>query len=195
MKKEFDTVYLDFDGVICDTIKAIVDLYNEDFQYYKKFKKINDYDINTWDFKECTCTSSEYINTYFNQPRFFRTLRFMPWAYEVIEDLRKEYNIKIVSHGYSPNLLQKEKWINNCLPGIEFIGVNWKTHSDKSHIDMSDGVFLDDSAKNLMTSNAKETICFGDIYSWNDWWEGKRLNNWIDVREYLLGDRKINIKF
>lgn len=191
MKKEFDTVYLDFDGVICDTIKAIVDLYNEDFQYYKKFKKINDYDINTWDFKECTCTSSEYINTYFNQPRFFRTLRFMPWAYEVIEDLRKEYNIKIVSHGYSPNLLQKEKWINDCLPGIEFIGVNWKTHSDKSHIDMSDGVFLDDSAKNLMTSNAKETICFGDIYSWNDWWEGKRLNNWIDVREYLLGDRKI----
>lgn len=191
MKKEFDTVYLDFDGVICDTIKAIVDLYNEDFQYYKKFKKINDYDINTWDFKECTCTSSEYINTYFNQPRFFRTLRFMPWAYEVIEDLRKEYNIKIVSHGYSPNLLQREKWINDCLPGIEFIGVNWKTHSDKSHIDMSDGVFLDDSAKNLMTSNAKETICFGDIYSWNDWWEGKRLNNWIDVREYLLGDRKI----
>lgn len=195
MKKEFDTVYLDFDGVICDTIKAIVDLYNEDFQYYKKFKKINDYDINTWDFKECTCTSSEYINTYFNQTRFFRTLRFMPWAYEVIEDLRKKYNIKIVSHGYSPNLLQKEKWINNCLPGIEFIGVNWKTHSDKSHIDMSDGIFLDDSAKNLMTSNAKETICFGDIYSWNDWWEGKRLNNWIDVREYLLGDRKINIKF
>lgn len=195
MKKEFNTVYLDFDGVICDTIMAIVDLYNEDFQYYKKFKKINDYDINTWNFKECTCASSEYINTYFNQPRFFRTLRFMPWAYEVIGDLRKKYNIKIVSHGYSPNLLQKEKWVNSCLSGIEFIGVNWKTHSNKSHIDMSDGVFLDDSAKNLITSNAKETICFGDIYSWNDWWEGKRLNNWIDVHEYLLGDRKININF
>lgn len=195
MKKEFNTVYLDFDGVICDTIRAIVDLYNEDFQYYKKFKKINDYDINTWDFKECTCGSSEYINTYFNQPRFFRTLRFMPWAYEVIEELRKEYNIKIVSHGYSPNLLQKEKWVNDCLPGIEFIGVNWKTHSDKSHIDMSDGIFFDDSAKNLITSNAKETICFGDIYSWNDWWEGKRINNWIDVHEYLLGNRNININF
>lgn len=195
MKKDFNTVYLDFDGVICDTIKAIVDLYNEDFQYYKKFIKINDYDINTWDFKECTCASSDYINTYFNQPRFFRTLRFMPWAYEVIEELRKEYNIKIVSHGYSPNLVQKEKWVNNCLPGIEFVGVNWKTHSDKSHIDMSDGIFLDDSAKNLITSNAKETICFGDIYSWNDWWKGKRLNNWIDVHEYLLGNRKININF
>ena len=119
----------------------------------------------------------------------------MPWAYEVIEELRKEYNIKIVSHGYSPNLLQKEKWVNDCLPGIEFIGVNWKTHSDKSHIDMSDGIFFDDSAKNLITSNAKETICFGDIYSWNDWWEGKRINNWIDVHEYLLGNRNININF
>ena len=79
----------------------------------------------------------------------------------MIEELRKEYNIKIVSHGYSPKLLQKEKWSNNYLPGIEFIGVNWKTHSDKSHIDMSDGIFFDAiSAKNLITSNAKENDLF-----------------------------------
>lgn len=195
MKKDFKTIYLDFDGVICDTIKAIVSLYNEDFRYYKKFRKIEDCDINTWGFIECNCASPEYINTYFNQPRFFKRLEFMPWAYEVITELMKKYNIKIVSHGYSPNLIQKKKWVNSHLPGIEFIGVNWKEYSDKSHIDMSDGIFFDDSAKNLENSNAKEVICFGDVYSWNNYWNGKRISNWIDLQEYLLGYRKIYLKF
>ena len=61
-----------------------------------------------------------------------------------------------------------------------------KKHNDKSHIDMSDSIFIDDSYKNLATSNAKEKICFGDKYSWNEQWEGKRLLNWMEVRDYLL---------
>lgn len=52
---------------------------------------------------------------------------------------------------------------------------------------MSDGLFIDDSAKNLTTSNAKENICFGSIYSWNKDWTGKRLQSWAEIRQYLLG--------
>ena len=104
-----------------------------------------------------------------------------------INELSEYYTIKIVSHGYSPNLKQKEKWIEKKFPDVEFIGVNLKEHSDKSHIDMSDGLFIDDSAINLVTSNAKETICFGRTYSWNKDWTGKRLQNWAEIRQYLLG--------
>ena len=84
-------------------------------------------------------------------------------------------------------MIQKEEWIKKRFPNVEFIGVNLKEHSDKSHIDMSDGLFIDDSAINLVTSNAKETICFGRTYSWNKDWTGKRLQNWAEIRQYLLG--------
>lgn len=73
----------------------------------------------------------------------------MPWAERAINELSEYYIIKIVSHGYSPNLKQKEEWIKKRFPDIEFIGVNLKEHSDKSHIDMSDGLFIDDSTKIL----------------------------------------------
>ena len=67
-----------------------------------------------------------------------------------------------------------------------FIPVNLQYHSDKSHVYMKDGIFLDDSAYNLITSNAKEKICFGDMYSWNENWNGLRLYNWKDVERYLI---------
>ena len=52
---------------------------------------------------------------------------------------------------------------------------------------MSGGILIDDSANNLITSNADvKKICYGDIYEWNKDWEGKRCWNWYEVREYLI---------
>lgn len=180
-------LYIDFDGTIVNTIKAIVDLYNEDFQYYKKFKHINWWEINTWDFAECNCTTPEYINTYFNQQRFFNKIEYMDWAKKILDELNDDYNITIVSSGYSPNLIAKALWINSNLPYCKFIGVNLKEYKDKSHIDMSDGIFIDDSSHNLITSNAKINICFGDKYEWNKDWTGIRCANWHDIKSFLEG--------
>ena len=187
MRTDIKTLYIDFDGTLVATIDAIVELYNEDFKYYKDFHYVNWWTVDTWGFEECNCAPPRYIDLYFNQPRFFDKLHFMPWAECAINELSKYYTIKIVSHGYSPNLRLKEIWIKDRLSNVEFIGVNLKEYSDKSHIDMSDGLFVDDSAKNLITSNAKENICFGDVYSWNKSWTGKRMGNWADIRQYLLG--------
>lgn len=49
---------------------------------------------------------------------------------------------------------------------------------NKSHIDMSGSLFIDDSAHNLETSNAEIKICFGEIYPWNKNWDGKHYWNW-----------------
>lgn len=182
------SIFVDFDGVIVNTIKAICDLYNEDFQYYKKFTPVKWWEIDTWNFKECSCATPEYINTYFNQQRFFDRLEYMDWAKEVLDELKDSYDITVVSSGYSPNLKAKEKCINEHLPYCKFIGVNLKEYKDKSHIDMSDGVFIDDSMHNLITSNAKINICFGDEYEWNKDWTGIRLANWIDIKNFLKGE-------
>ena len=177
-------IYCDYDSTIVNTIKAIVGLYNDDFKYYKKFEYIHWTDIRTWDFLECNCAKPEYINTYFNQQKFFDIVEFMDNAEEVLNRLKDKYEIIIVSMGYSPNLRAKEYWIKEHITYAKFIGTNFKKHNDKSHIDMSDGIFIDDNTKYLNT-NAKYQICFGDIYDWNKDWKGKRCFNWYEVEKYL----------
>lgn len=178
--------FVDFDGTAVDTVEAIIAMYNDDFQLYKKFTPLKVEDIDSWGFTECICASTEYIDTYFNTPRFFRLLKLMPHAQTVLYELKKRYDVKIVSMGFSPNLLAKEQWLKLYLPGIEFIGVNYKSYADKSHINMSGGILIDDSEKNLRTSNAEAKYCFGNIHSWNKEWEGKRLVDWTDVANQLL---------
>ena len=184
--QEVKNLYVDFDGVIVNTIKAIVTLYNEDFQYYRKFKPVDWQEINTWDFEECICADKKILDSYFNMPRFFNLLGFMDSAYEAINKMKLHFHLIIVSMGYRPNLVGKSVWIKDNLPFSDFIGVDMKEYVDKKHIDMSDGIFIDDSMNNLVTSNAKHKILFGSSYPWNENWRGKRCQNWMELEEYLL---------
>ena len=166
----YKIIYLDFDNTIVNTSKAICSLYNEDFLYYKNFKYVDWREIKSWGFTECTCTTKEYINTYFNPPRFFKIIDFMPYAEEVISLLQQKYKIKIVSMGNKPNLKLKQKWIKcNLHDDIEFIGIDFNECEDKRNIDMSDEIFVDDNVKMLQSSNAHTKICFGDNEWNNDW--------------------------
>ena len=179
-------LYLDIDGVIIDTIKCIVGLYNDDFYYYKDYKRIYPEDINTYDFSECMCANKDFINTYFNTKRFFDNVEFMENAQETIYMLNNFYNITLVSHGFSPNLRAKVDWINYNLPFVKFIGINLKESNDKSSVDMSNGIFVDDKVSNLISSNAKEKIIFGKKYPWNIEDNGyKRFETWIKLYTYL----------
>lgn len=171
-------LYVDFDNTIVNTNKAICSLYDEDFKWYKKYEKVDWTSINTWNFEELKCASTEYINYYFNQPRFFNRLEFMDNAFEALLALYEKYDITIVSMGYSPNLKGKEKWCKKHIPFLKREFINLKKFSDKSHIDMSDGILIDDASKNLKTSNANVRICFGDLKNWNNDWNGLRRNNW-----------------
>lgn len=180
-------LYCDMDGTIINTIACICALYNDDFRYYKKFIPVKWWEVNTYHFEECSCASSKYINGYFNQPRFFRNVTYMDWAKEILTELNNDYEITIVSCGYTPNLKGKKIWIKENLPFCNFIGVNLRDSTDKSNIDMSDGILIDDNSRNLSTSNALMNICFGDEYEWNKDWNGFRCKNWHDVRDFLKG--------
>ena len=72
-----DKVILDIDGTTWNLIKCITDIYNEDFKFYSKFKPIDWADVKTWDFQELELATPEYINYYFNQPRFFEKVQLM----------------------------------------------------------------------------------------------------------------------
>lgn len=174
-------LYVDWDGVIGNTIKTICTLYAEDFCEYDEYRPVDWSEINSWDFDELEATTREYINNYFNQPRFFEKVEWMPWAKEMLEKLNGVCQITIVSLGDKPNLKLKKKWIDKNLPFCKFVGLDFKEHSDKSSVNMAGGVFIDDSISNLKRSNAAINVCFGDEYSWNEEWNGLRCYNWCDV--------------
>lgn len=184
-----DKIYIDFDGVIVDTIAAIVGLYNDDFRYYKNFKEIKPEDIQTYGFEECTCASKEVINMYFNTPRLFQHMEMMPKAWDSIWDLTHDFSVQVVSHGYSPNLAIKKDWIElELCYGIDFQGINLKQHSDKSCVDMKNGIFIDDKLSNLETSNAAHKILFGKEYEWNRGYNPEKIHRcygWEEVMKTI----------
>nr|WP_207723913.1 hypothetical protein [Mediterraneibacter hominis] len=180
-------LFLDFDGVIVDTITAIVDLYNEDFLKYSGFKKVLPSEINSWSFEECKCASSEIFDFYFNTPRFFNHLKFMENAESLLWLLMYDFDVYVVSHGHTPNLNLKSEWIyNHISKDIKFIGVDLDKHKDKSCVDMTDGIFIDDCANNLKTSNATYKFVFGEEYPWNKEYGYIRCISWIDLYKELI---------
>lgn len=183
--KDKKTIFIDFDCTAFNTIEAIVSLYDDDFSSYDNYKKIDWCEVETWGFEELNCASRDYIDTYFNQKRFFRTVQPMDYFEEVLDVLKEKYKIVFCSAGYTPNLKLKEEFLNERYSFAEFIGVNLEKYSDKSHVDMNGAIFIDDSKKNLETSNASIKILFGDDYEWNKGWTGLRCYNWMDVLKSL----------
>ena len=172
-------LYLDFDGVIANSIDAIVSLYNDDFQAYPGYHYIKPEGINTCDFKECNCAKHDTFTTYFNTPRFYRNLKFMDQADVFLWLLSYQFDFTIISFGNPANLKLKKMWIDKKLKffindskmlnqaNTKFIGLDFAEYDNKSCVDMSDGIFIDDTYEYLVASNAKHKIVFGKRYPWN----------------------------
>ena len=180
------TCYIDLDCTLYNTVKQIVKMYDEDFCYYSDYKQIPWTEVKTWNFTELEAARPEQIDVYFNQKRFFDNVEMYENAKATIDWLSNNYNIVFVSHGYTPNLRLKEEYIKKHFPYAEFIGVNLKEHKDKSCVNMSNGIFIDDKTENLDTSNADIKICFGETYEWNNDYQVDYINkfnayNWDEV--------------
>lgn len=187
-------LFLDFDNTIVDTIAAVVSLYNEDYVNHDGFVTINPKDVTSWEFTECNLATYEEIDKYFGDKRFFQRVKLYPSAGQVLRSLSHRYDITVVSHGYASNLKLKKEWVkdklfkeifdNSC--NAEFIGVNWETHNDKYHVDMSNSIFVDDSIRNLETSSAKYKILYGEYMDWNNTnIEFIRCKNWLDLNNQI----------
>lgn len=190
-------IVIDFDCTAFNTVKAITSLYNEDFSYYTDFEPVYWGNVKTWNFEELKCAPEKYIDHYFNQPRFFRELEEMDSFFGVSSILFDKCDIAFCTMGYTPNLRYKSIYLKERFPNFGFIGVNIKEHKDKSHIDMTDCIFIDDSVSNLKTSNAPIKILFGPKYDWNYEWDGIRCQTWDEVLNVICdmeNNNKINFR-
>lgn len=158
-------LFLDFDDTICLTSKQFVKLAN------KKYKKEEDWNnINRWDFKDLypEITNND-IDNIFSSEDFFVDLELCENCLDVINSIKNLVNIHIATIGTDKNLKNKMKWIKENLNiDFNFNGILDTGINDKSSIDMSGAIFVDDRADNLRSSNANIKILYKNYhnYSW-----------------------------
>ena len=192
-------LFLDFDGVIADTVKAICELYHQDFALYDKYKEISPDKIDTWGFDELVLLPKGLLSQYFKQYRFFDVLPPVDaYCGEYVRHLGNMYNLRICTIGDKQNIRGKKEWLSLLLPTgtrYELLPVDFPSEKDKSNVDMRGGIIIDDNIENLITSNASIKICFGEVKGWNSGWNGLRCKDWkelMELMEYIYKFKEVN---
>ena len=153
---------------------------------FKDFKPVRASEIKSWEFSELNLETPEFIDRYFDFPKFFEELVLIQGAEWIINKLKNEgFKIIFCSSGSYPNLQLKRKWLTKHFPSCEFVPVEYPKTKDSSVIDAAEGFFIDDRSDNLRVCNAKYKICFGETYDWNEDWDGVRCESWGDVYKYI----------
>jgi 5'(3')-deoxyribonucleotidase len=184
-------LFVDFDGTITDSARAFCDAYNLTYCNKDNFTPADYTKVNRYDLADqCTLVSTqEKVREIFACYEFWSWLDFMDGAKNALEKLNEKYELFICSIGTNLNLSRKAKWIERYLPFIKkcILINNGNNTMDKSIIDMSGGILIDDVAKNLVSSNAECKICFGKIHPWNEELPNDcvRAETWSEVENYI----------
>ena len=183
-------LFLDFDNTLVNSTKQFCKVYNILYADYPEFKPADYTKVINYNFT-CQCPLVNNVLSIFEQELFFEDLEFInDNTYEILEKLNRKYQIIIVTIGTPLNLARKAMWLKENLPFIKdyILLNNGNCKMDKSLVDMSgkDNVFIDDIPSNLLSSNCETKILFGEIFSWNNDWNGEYALTWSDIEERLL---------
>lgn len=176
-------IFLDFDSTVVDSVKAYCEVNNWMFNAHANYKKVNKWDLSD----ECPLAAN-IVEDIFASKEFFLVLEPMDdYTLEVLNMLKQKYEVIICSIGTPENISKKAKWIEQRLDIKDMILLSQSNlKMDKSIIDMSGGIIIDDHANNLFSSNADIKICFGETKAWNENWGSMRVRNWKALGEMLL---------
>lgn len=184
-------LWLDFDGVIVDSIGAYCEVYKAIYSGNQEYKKPNPQAVWRFDMQD-QCPLVTDIQAMFEHPAFFQKLGFYDkdtrWVLATLSDT---FNMHIVSLGSTKNLIQKAWWIDENLPFVKnVVLMNHGNFTGKKAINMEHGIFVDDHEANLNSSNAAIKMCFGRHAQWNCNWYGYHSPNWNDLNAALEWTRE-----
>lgn len=181
-------LFVDFDSVLVDTNKSFCDYYNTYYRHREGFKLADHNKCEVWNFYDTCPLAKDDVNKIFGDKRLFDRLDLYPHAYRVLLKLSKQYEIIIVSIGTFDNISNKNIWIKKHLPFIKEAIMLCKDNEvimDKSVVDMTGGVFIDDIKSNLDSTNAERKILFGKKFIWNEEWKGEYCIDWNEIEKVL----------
>ncbi|SCG88040.1 Guanylate kinase [uncultured Clostridium sp.] len=184
--KEIKRVYIDLDNTVFDTLDTILYFYNKEFKYHEGFKEIEHGDVQAYGCSECNLLTKKCLNGYFNRSNFYELTHINTIFWDVLALIvKKGWKPVFVTVGSIPNIAAKKAWFKDGIINhydATFIGL--VDVKDKSSVDMSDSIMIDDHPDMLNSSNAAVKICFGE-YGWNKDWEGLRAKNWKEAYKIL----------
>ena len=189
-------LFIDFDNTIANSSEVIVDMLNEHFDKNENFEKLRKYDFSDL-FPECSYWD---IEKFFNSDEMFERLKIFPNMIETVDAFRDFFDeISIVTIGTKDNLENKKRFLKENNLELTFYGIENNGRSDKSSVDMHNGVFIDDHIGCLHSSNAKIKILMknvengewnkvepnDDIYVVNNWYEVYSIFDFIKKNKEL----------
>ena len=107
-------IAIDMDEVLADTIDKFIELYKREHDTVIRLDQMDGKEFNELLPEEIKATLKQYIH----QPGFFRDLKVMPDAQEVVKALCDKYDVYIVSAAMEfPNsLIDKHDWLAEHFP-------------------------------------------------------------------------------
>lgn len=159
-------LFIDFDNTIANSSEVIVDMLNEHFDKNENFEKLRKYDFSDL-FPECSYWD---IEKFFNSDEMFERLKIFPNMIETVDAFKDFFDeISIVTIGTKDNLENKKRFLKENNLELTFYGIENNGRSDKSSVDMHNGVFIDDHIGCLHSSNAKIKILMKNVENgeWN----------------------------
>lgn len=189
-------LFIDFDNTIANSSEVIVDMLNEHFDKNENFEKLRKYDFSDL-FPECSYWD---IEKFFNSDEMFERLKIFPNMIETVDAFKDFFDeISIVTIGTKYNLENKKRFLKENNLELTFYGIENNGRSDKSSVDMHNGVFIDDHIGCLHSSNAKIKILMknvengewnkvepnDDIYVVNNWYEVYSIFDFIKKNKEL----------
>jgi len=170
-------IAIDMDEVLADTIEKFIEVYRHDHQFEILLEKM--------DGQEFHEQLPEILNgswrQYVNQKGFFRNLKVMPGATEVVKALHEKYDVYIVSAAMEfPNsLVDKYEWLSEHFPYI-----SWKNIIFCGNKIVDVQIMIDDRIRNFAGFKGRP-ILFASPHNYYIT-EYERVNTWAEVADKLL---------
>ena len=168
---------IDMDEVLADTIDKFIEVYRKDHQAEILLEEMNGKEFHQLLPANLDQSWRDYINT----PGFFRDLKVMPGALDVMPELCKKYDVYIVSAAmeFKNSLVDKLDWLGEHFP---YIG--WKNIIFCGNKIVDVQIMIDDRIRNFAHFKGR-ALLFSSPHN-HFITDYERVNNWHEVAEKLL---------
>lgn len=173
-------IAIDMDEVLADTLGAIIDGVNERANLGITVESLNGQKL-----KHVIPEHDGLVTEILREPGFFRHLKVMPNAQEVVEKLNEHYDIYIATAAMDvpTSFHDKYEWLLEHFP---FLDPQHFVFCGRKNIINAD-YLIDDNPRQLAIFEG-ESIMYTAVHNMNHH-EYKRVNGWKDVEALFLNDK------
>lgn len=173
-------IAIDMDEVLADTLGAIIDGVNERANLGITVESLNGQKL-----KHVIPEHDGLVTEILREPGFFRHLKVMPNAQEVVEKLNEHYDVYIATAAMDvpTSFHDKYEWLLEHFP---FLDPQHFGFCGRKNIINAD-YLIDDNPRQLAIFEG-ESIMYTAVHNMNHH-EYKRVNGWKDVEALFLNDK------